>query len=191
MSVYRSFNIQIKGRVQDIGFRNLVENIGKSLNLRGMVYNDVDGSVKIVCSGAVSSVKALLKELRDKSVNVGAVIDEVDQEEIPGKVDFPPLFFKAPSDEFGDFGRKLDVGVVSIQGIERNTGALLENPGELLENTGALLENSGALLENTGMLLENSGRLLKSSDAILDGQGRQELILKDISGSLRQIVKKL
>src|SRR3989304_5093935 len=104
MSVYRSFNIQIKGRVQDIGFRNLVENIGKSLNLRGMVYNDVDGSVKIVCSGAVSSVKA-------------------------------------PSDEFGDFGRKLDVGVVSIQGIERNTGALLEKTGELLENSGELLEN--------------------------------------------------
>lgn len=132
MGAYKNYNIQIKGKVQDIGFRNLVENIARSLNLRGMVYNDIDGTVKIVCQGGVSSVKSLVEEIRNKSINVGANIGDISQEEIMGTLFLPPIFFKAPTDELSDISRKLDVGIQSIQGIEDNTRQLIGNTDSLI-----------------------------------------------------------
>jgi acylphosphatase len=35
------------GKVQEIGFRVLVEDIARLFDLRGYVFNDVDGSLKI------------------------------------------------------------------------------------------------------------------------------------------------
>lgn len=140
MVPYKTYNIQITGRVQDVGFRNLVENIARSLGLRGMVYNDIDGTVKIVCGGAVSNVKNLIKEIRIKSPNVGASIDEVNQAEVDAEIFLPPIFFKAPTDELSDISKKLDVGIESIQGIERNTGSLTTSTHSLVKSTQSLVK---------------------------------------------------
>ncbi len=153
MVAYKNYNIQIKGRVQDIGFRNLVEDIGRSLNLRGMVYNDIDGTVRIVCGGAISSVKSLVKELKDKSANVGATIDEINQEEISGRVDLPPYFFKAPTDELSDIGRKLDLGIQSIQDVERNTGAISAKMDASLDKTDALVKGQDTLVKGQNKMI--------------------------------------
>ncbi len=48
-------SITITGKVQDIGFRNTIEHIGRSFGLPGMVFNAKDGSVKILCSGEDAS----------------------------------------------------------------------------------------------------------------------------------------
>ncbi|MEE8403371.1 MAG: acylphosphatase [Candidatus Hydrothermarchaeaceae archaeon] len=154
MVAYKNYNIWIKGRVQDIGFRNLVENIARSLNLRGMVYNDLDGTVKIVCGGTVSSVRSMIEELKDKSVNIGVAIDKIDQEEITGRVDLPPYFFKAPTDELSDIGMKLDVGVQSIQEIEKNTGAISAKNDALLDKTDGLLDRNDALVEGQNKMIK-------------------------------------
>lgn len=124
IAAYKNYNIRIKGRIHDTGFRTMVETIGRSLNLRGMVYNDIDGTVKIVCGGAIPSVKSLIKELKDKSANVEATINEINQKEISGRVELPPYFFNAPTDELGDIERKLDLSIQSNQDIERNTDAI-------------------------------------------------------------------
>ncbi len=170
MQVYKNYNIQIKGRVQDIGFRNLVENIAKSLNIRGMVYNDIDGTVKIVCGGAAPSVKNLIKELRDKCANVGAAIDEVNQEEISYKVDLPSVFFKAPTDELSDIGRKLDVGVKSIQGIERNTEALSEGQDKMIQSLDSLTEGQDVLVKGQDKMIQSLDSLTEGQDKIIEGQ---------------------
>ena len=47
----------ITGKVQDIGFRSIVEHIGRSFGIPGMVFNAKDGSVKILCCGADSVIE--------------------------------------------------------------------------------------------------------------------------------------
>ncbi len=159
MVTYKNYNIQIKGRVQDVGFRDLVENIARSLNLRGMVYNDIDGTVKIVCSGGVSAVRDMIKELKAKCANVGATIDEIYQEEIPARVDLPQYFFKAPTDEFGDFGRKLDVGIDKLNSID----------GKLDK------------LDKLDTLVEGQDRTIVKTDTLVKGQVEMIKILKRIA----------
>ncbi|MFQ5815964.1 MAG: acylphosphatase [Candidatus Hydrothermarchaeaceae archaeon] len=154
MVAYKNYNIRIKGRVQDVGFRTLVENIAKSLNLRGMVYNDIDGTVKIVCRGSASSVKDMIRELKDKSANVGAIIKEISQEEIHASVDIPQYFFKAPTDELSDIGRKLDLGVRSIQNVEKNTDVLVDRTNALVEKTDSLVVGQEKLVNGQGKMID-------------------------------------
>jgi len=168
MQGYKNYNIQIKGRVQDIGFRNLVENIAKSLNLRGMVYNDADGTVRIVCQGAVSSVKSLIEEIRSKSSNVGASISEVSQEEIPGATPFPPVFFKAPTDELSDISRKLEIGIESLQGIERNTGLLTENTNTLIALTNKMVAGQDSLVKGQESLVKGQEKMIALLEKIAE-----------------------
>ncbi len=110
-------NIEIRGKVQDTGFRNLVEGISRTFNLRGMVFNDVDGTVKIVCSGPDRLIDELIEELKVKSINIKAIVEDIKKEKIEGEIYLPSIFFKAPTDELNDIGRKLDKGVVYLKGV--------------------------------------------------------------------------
>jgi acylphosphatase len=47
------------GKVQDIGFRSVVEHIGRSFGMLGLVFNAKDGSVKILCCGEDSVIDNL------------------------------------------------------------------------------------------------------------------------------------
>lgn len=38
----KCYNVSIVGKVQDIGFRNLIEEVGRLLNLAGYVFNAPD-----------------------------------------------------------------------------------------------------------------------------------------------------
>jgi len=47
----KCWNIKISGKVQDMGFRSLIEDIARLYDLRGFTFNDTDNSVKMVCCG--------------------------------------------------------------------------------------------------------------------------------------------
>jgi len=77
-------SIIVTGKVQDIGFRSVVEHIGRSFGIPGLVFNAKDGSVKI-----------------------GAEIEGIKEQLLPF-IDLPDEFSKASSDDEIDIGRKLD-----------------------------------------------------------------------------------
>ena len=47
----RHFRISVKGRVQGVGFRYAARTKARSLNLKGWVENELDGSVSIAVQG--------------------------------------------------------------------------------------------------------------------------------------------
>ena len=49
-------SIIVTGKVQDTGFRSIVEHIGRSFGMPGLVFNAKDGSVKILCCGEDSVI---------------------------------------------------------------------------------------------------------------------------------------
>jgi len=120
----KCFNIKITGKVQDLGFRSLIEDIAKIYDLRGFTFNDNDNSVKIVCCGENGSIADFLEEIRDKGALKGAVIENITSEEIPFKIYLPPRFLRLYTDELSDIGRKLDVGVDVLINIKEDTKVL-------------------------------------------------------------------
>lgn len=121
----KCYNIMVTGKVQDIGFRMLIEDIARLHDLRGYAFNDIDGSVKMVCCGEIGVIDEFLDELRFRGVQKGAVIDEISKEEITSEVYLPQKFLRLYTEELADISRKLDVGIEILKGIKGDTSALV------------------------------------------------------------------
>jgi len=67
--------IIVRGRVQKVGYRSRVEDIGRELGLKGFVENRRDGSVKIVCEGERDLIRDFIKriDIRDDIVRVDEI----------------------------------------------------------------------------------------------------------------------
>jgi acylphosphatase len=104
-----SHRIIITGKVQDVSFRDTLEHIGRSFGLPGEVFNQKDGSVKILCGGEDSVIEKFLQAIQERSGRNGAEIESLDNQTIPLDIsDLPEIFSKVSSDDEINLGRKFD-----------------------------------------------------------------------------------
>jgi len=103
-------SIIVTGKVQDIGFRSVVEYIGRSFGMPGLVFNAKDGSVKILCCGEDSVIDNFTQTIRVRGEESGAKIKDIKEILLPFNIDLPDEFSKVSSDDEFDLGRKLDKG---------------------------------------------------------------------------------
>ncbi len=110
VDIQKCYNIMITGKVQDIGFRALIEYAGRLFDLSGLVFNARDGSVRIVCCGEESVIGEFSQEVRIRGIQRGATIQDIKKQELPIEIDLPYPFSKVFADDEIDIGRKLDKG---------------------------------------------------------------------------------
>jgi acylphosphatase len=101
-------SIIVTGKVQDIGFRSIVEHIGRSFGIPGLVFNAKDGSVKILCCGEDSVIDNFTQAIKVRGAENGAEIANIKEKTLSINIDLPDEFSKASSDDEIDIGRKLD-----------------------------------------------------------------------------------
>lgn len=106
----KCYNITVTGKVQDIGFRAVAEYAGRLLDLSGIVFNARNGSVSILCRGEDSDISDLSREIMNRGVQRGAVIQDIIRQELPIDIDLPYPFSRVLADDDIDLGRKLDKG---------------------------------------------------------------------------------
>ncbi len=139
----KRYSVVIRGRVQDMGFRDLVTQMANFLRLKGYVFNDVDGSVKLVLEGAKDALDSFLEEVKTRTRSIGAEIESLTKKEVSRDIDLPPKFVKIPTTELEEIGRKLDIGVLELRDIKNILGghtSLLKGMQEGQQKMVVLLE---------------------------------------------------
>ena len=142
----------IKGKVQDIGFRSLIETIAQLYDIRGYSFNDTDGSVKMVCCGENGTIADFLEEIRKRGTEKGILIDDIIIDNIESNIYLPPRFQRLYSDELEDIGRKLDKGNDLL-------GQMLINTSELPEIKSIINSFAFEQRENNQWMKEHNQRL--------------------------------
>jgi len=155
----KRYNVVIHGRVQNTGFRDLVTQMAIFLRLKGYIFNDIDGSVKLIVEGAKDALDSFLEDIRIKTRSIGAEVEVVDKREVSLDTDLPPKFVKIPTTELEEIGSKLDIGV------------------------GKLISIDSKLDKIDGKLDKLDGKLDKL-DAIVEGQGKMLKVLEKIERKL-------
>ncbi len=126
-------DITIIGKVQDIGFRSVVEYAGRLLGLPGVVFNAKDGSIKIICCGEDTVISEFFHEIKTRGEQRGAIIEDIEEQVIPFKLDLPDKFTRVLTDEDIDIGRKLDKGNDLLIDIKSDTSAIKSDTSSLPE----------------------------------------------------------
>jgi acylphosphatase len=93
-------SIIVSGKVQDIGFRSIVEHIGRSFGMPGLVFNAKDGSVKILCCGENSVIENFTHSIKVRGKENGAEIEDIKEILLPFNIDLPEEFSKVSSESF-------------------------------------------------------------------------------------------
>ena len=117
-TMQKCHSIIVTGKVQDIGFRSIVEHIGRSFGMPGLVFNAKDGSVKILCSGEDSVIDNFTQTIKVRGTENGAEIASIKEKTLSINIDLPDEFLKASSDDENNSGRKLDKGIFLLNNID-------------------------------------------------------------------------
>ncbi len=78
--MFTEVNCFVLGKVQNVGYRDFVQNAAKQHNLNGWVNNLEDGRVEVVAQGLLDNLKLFVEEL-----NEGSVLSEVETVSIEWK----------------------------------------------------------------------------------------------------------
>ncbi len=128
----KRYTVTIRGKVQHIGYRGIIEGTARKLDIKGYVFNDIDNSVKIVCEGLQKSVDTFLDSLKEFA---RTDIERIEKKEINDEIPLPHMFSRVATDEYYEFSRKFDIGLDYLDGIKTDTG---EMKGTLVEVNGSL-----------------------------------------------------
>ena len=124
----KRYSIILRGRVQHIGYRGIIEGTARKLDLKGYIFNDIDNSVKIVVEGLQKSIDHFLDSLKDFA---RADIENIEQKEIHEDLPLPHLFSRVATDEYYEFGQKFDIGLDYLDGIKTDTGEVKTTLGDM------------------------------------------------------------
>ena len=80
----------LRGRVQGVGFRAAAQEEARTIDLRGWIRNESDGSVRIVAAGTPSQLEAFRRWCR--SGPALARVDDIDEQTVDAAKDLPHPF---------------------------------------------------------------------------------------------------
>ncbi len=112
-----TYELKICGKVQHVGFRDRIEDIGRGLGIDGVVYNYEDGTVRILANFDDEEMKDFFKksikflEKKDSLIK----IEEIEEKELNSYIEFPKGINRISADDLLELNKKLDEGVKYIK----------------------------------------------------------------------------
>ncbi|XRO77793.1 acylphosphatase [Methanocaldococcus sp. 10A] len=142
-----TYEIIIYGKVQHVGFRDKIENLGKILGINGIIYNYKDGTVRILANFDSERKKKLFKEFIKELEDVDKLIkiEKIEERELNTYIEFPEGINRISADDLLELNKKLDEGVKYIKLIF----------GELEEHKKILIDIKDMLYEIKEILKNN------------------------------------
>ncbi len=125
--------VTIEGNVQDVGFRDFIENIARSHFLSGVVFNDIGSTVKIVCRQDSGVIDDFFKDVQTKGTKAGIKFKITDKKELPLEIPLPAKFTKVSTDDVEDIGRKLDKAYTELKGVNTKLASIEDDTSILPE----------------------------------------------------------
>ena len=156
----KRYNILLRGNVQHIGYRGIIEGTARKLDIKGYVFNDVDGSVKIACEGLQKSIDVFINGLSEFA---RSDIDSIEKKEVHEELYLPSVFSRVATDDYYEFSKKFDIGIDILDGIKIDTGEMKESLTNINTTLGSFVveqrEHNQWMKEHNLWMKEHNQRL--------------------------------
>ena len=171
----KRYSVTIRGKVQHIGYRGIIEGTARKLDLKGYIFNDVDNTVQIVCEGLQKSVDNFLSTLKDFA---RADIESIEKKEIHEDFPLPHLFSRVATDEYYEFSRKFDIGLDYLDGIKTDTGEIKVSLGDMKGSLNSIDNTLGTFVVEQR---EHNKRMDEHNQRLKEHNQRLEKILEKLA----------
>ncbi len=141
----KRYNILLRGNVQHIGYRGIIEGTARKLDIKSYVFNDIDGSVKIACEGLQKSIDAFINGIKEFA---RSDIESIEKKEILEELYLPSIFSRVATDEYYEFSKKFDIGLDYLDGIKTDTGEMKITFGDIKGSLGEMKGDLGEMKES-------------------------------------------
>ena len=168
-----TYELKIHGKIQHVGFRDKIENLGHALGIDGVVYNYKDGTVRILANFDDEELKEMFKmnikflEKKDNLIN----IDEIEEKELKTFIEFPSGINRISADDLLELNKKLDEGVKYIKMIFRELGEhkeILIQMNSKLDSTNSKLDDMNSKLDNMNSKLDKLDDMNSKLDKLVE-----------------------
>lgn len=154
-----TYEIIIYGKVQHVGFRDRIENIGRGLGISGIVYNYKDGTVRILANFEDEETKRIFKKSlellskKDKLIE----IDKIEEKALNTYIEFPEGINRISADDLIELNKKLDEGVKYIKFIFSE----LEKLNTKMDNLSTKMDKQTEILYEIKEILKSNSNAQK------------------------------
>jgi acylphosphatase len=158
----KRYNILLRGKVQHIGYRGIIEGTARKLDIRGYVFNDVDGSVKIACEGIQKSIDTFINNIKEFAKSD---IESIEKKEVHEELYLPSVFSRVATDDYYEFSKKFDIGIDFLDEIKTDTGEMKSSLNNINNTLGTFVieqrEHNQWMKEHLMKMDEHNQRLEK------------------------------
>jgi len=151
----KSICASITNHVQLSGFRDIVEAHGRDRGLKGMVFNDVDGSVKVMACGTEQAINDFIQDLRITRPDT-----LIETKEIKDDIPLPAPFGRVVTDEIREMSERFDEGIKILSSMDKKLDKL--DALEKLDTLDNVSIKLGVLGDKLDTLPERIAKALKS-----------------------------
>ncbi|MEM2212681.1 MAG: acylphosphatase [Candidatus Nezhaarchaeales archaeon] len=132
--------ILAEGRVQRVGYRDLVQSIARRLGVKGYVENLKDGSVQIVCEAEEGVLENFVKEIKVKEDFIEVEeVKIIEKSEATGEFEYFEIKYGRLEEELGErMGTAIEYAKAMRSDIRNMHKDLKEDLGGLKEDLGGL-----------------------------------------------------
>ena len=170
-----------KGKVQSVGYRDLIADLAMDLGVVGFVENQPDGTVKIVVEGEEEILEEFVRKAQpedDPMISIAQV--DVNYEKATGE--FEHFKIKRGSSE-EETAERLDTAAKSLKVLIKTTVMMNENLGNKIdagkEETISIIKNGNeTLAEKQDQMLEKQDVMIEKQDQILGKQDETIEVIK-------------
>ncbi len=195
-----TYELKICGKIQHVGFRDKIENLGHAFGINGVVYNYGDGTVRILANFDDEELKNVFKEnikLLSKRDNL-IKIEEISERELNSHISFPPGINRISADDLMELNKKLDEGVKYIKMLFGVMTDIKELQESLLKKIDNIDHKQDLMIDSLNNLNKKQDLMIKKQDLMIDSLNnlnkKQDLLITKMDENneiLRKIEKKL
>ena len=169
------YSIQVSGTVQRVGYRHIVQNIARKLDITGCIANLEGYDVHIIAEGRVNDLEAFIKAIR--IVEYPVEVEEIStvEEEYSGNFSYFKVNRGSPDEELAE---RFDTAIAIFSRMEKKQDIALEKHDKsisLQEETLELQKETLKLQKETITLQKETLTEVKGMRTDLDNHLNKEI----------------
>ncbi|MBU4256013.1 MAG: acylphosphatase [Thermoplasmatales archaeon] len=171
--------INVKGRVQDVGYRTIVKQIARGFGIKGLVRNAENGSVEIFCETDRETLDEFKKTIDIKSPPedlFGVNVENIDEhgEDTKNYVNPPEKFEYFHIDYLNEdllktSVERAEIGILAFKAMHKD---LKEGQDDLKEGQDKMIGKQDKTIAAIKGLDKKQDKMIKGQDKMLDKQDK-------------------